>query len=159
MCYDRNYDSDPRVRAGRKGDWFLSLNENTMMAEVRLYDEYDLEDRGDEPLPEGVNEDGTVTVPFLYEVCSTCDGKGKHVNPSIDCDGLTSDDFDRDPDFAEEYFGGAYDVQCYGCRGTRVEAVIDDNKCDPAILDLLERKEQGELDYQMMVESERRMGC
>ena len=29
-------------------------------------------------------EEEGVTVALKYEVCSTCEGKGKHVNPSID---------------------------------------------------------------------------
>lgn len=57
--------------------------------------------------------------------CPTCRGKGKHVNPSIDAGGLTSEDFDRDPGFRAAYFGGSYDVSCYGCDGKRKVPAID----------------------------------
>jgi hypothetical protein len=53
-------------------------------------------------------------------VCPVCDGEGKTVNPAIDCQGLTAEDFAEDPDFAEDYRSGAYDVRCGGCGGQRV---------------------------------------
>lgn len=55
-----------------------------------------------------------------YTVCPVCDGKGSHVDPAIDGNGLSAEDFADDPDFREAYFGGSYDVQCSGCRGMRV---------------------------------------
>ena len=61
-----------------------------------------------------------IEIPATYEVCGTCEGKGSHVNPSIDAHGLTANDFYDDPDFREEYFSGRYDVACYECKGKRV---------------------------------------
>ena len=58
-----------------------------------------------------------------WEVCGTCEGRGKHVNPSIDAHGLTREDFDEDPDFAESYFRGDYDMPCNECHGRRVVPV------------------------------------
>ncbi len=55
-----------------------------------------------------------------YQVCPACEGEGKYVNPSVDGNGLTSDDFDEDPDLAENYFSGMYDVICKMCSGLRV---------------------------------------
>lgn len=63
-------------------------------------------------------------LPAKWVVCSRCNGAGRHVNPSIDGNGLTREDFDADPDFEEAYFSGAYDVTCYACEGrTTVEQV------------------------------------
>ncbi len=62
-------------------------------------------------------------VPCRFEVCGSCDGRGRYVNPSIDAHGLTADDFAEDPDFAEDYFRGVYDVTCDECRGQRVVPV------------------------------------
>lgn len=59
-------------------------------------------------------------VPCKYEVCWRCEGKGTHVNPSIDGHGLTRDDFADDPDFAEAYFEGRYDITCQTCNGRNV---------------------------------------
>ncbi len=70
-------------------------------------------------------EDGSeVELPMHWAVCPVCDGKGKHVNPAIDCGGLTAEDFAEDPDFAEDYFGGTYDQTCNCCKGrTTVQAI------------------------------------
>jgi hypothetical protein len=55
-----------------------------------------------------------------YQVCPVCDGEGKTVNPNIDAHGLTREDFDEDPDFAEDYMSGRYDITCAACNGLRV---------------------------------------
>lgn len=54
------------------------------------------------------------------EVCFVCEGEGTTVNPDIDCNGLTREDFDDDPDFREDYMAGRYDITCRGCGGLRV---------------------------------------
>jgi hypothetical protein len=105
---DRNYANDPRVQARDEEPWFLRFNERTMTAWVVEQDDDDETER---------------PVKCRYEVCDICNGKGTHVNPSIDCGGLTSEDFDEDPDFAECYFDGMFDVTCYGCKGKRVVPV------------------------------------
>lgn len=56
------------------------------------------------------------TSPWV--ICGLCRGEGTHVNPAIDSHGLTREDFDDDPDFAESYFAGHYDVPCVRCSGT-----------------------------------------
>jgi len=71
-------------------------------------------------------EHEVLTVPAKFEVCPTCRGRGKHVNPNIDDRGISAEDFEEDPDFAEDYFKGVYDVRCYECSGNRVVPVIDD---------------------------------
>ena len=61
-------------------------------------------------------------------VCPVCDGEGKTVNPNIDANGLTADDFNEDPDFREDYMSGMYDITCAACHGKRVvkQARIDE---------------------------------
>lgn len=66
-----------------------------------------------------------VRLPTHKEVCSVCRGEGSTVNPSIDCNGLSAEDFREDPDFAEEYMRGTYDEQCRHCGGLRVVDVVD----------------------------------
>jgi hypothetical protein len=68
-------------------------------------------------------------LPAKYQVCGTCEGRGTHVNPNIDGNGLSAEDFAEDPDFEEGYFRGDYDVQCGTCHGTRVVAVPDLPRC------------------------------
>ena len=78
--------------------------------------------------------EGTIEedLPAKFEVCGTCSGKGSHVNPSIDGNGLSREDFDADPDFEESYFRGDYDVRCHECDGLRVVPIIDWDHLTPA---------------------------
>jgi hypothetical protein len=55
-----------------------------------------------------------------WVLCPVCEGDGKTVNPAIDCNGLTAEDFREDPDFAEDYWSGVYDITCRACNGHRV---------------------------------------
>lgn len=55
-------------------------------------------------------------------ICPVCLGEGSTVDPAIDCHGISAEEFREDPDFAEEYFAGTYDVVCAGCEGLRVVA-------------------------------------
>lgn len=103
-----------------------------------------------------------VTLPARFEVCETCSGKGTHVNPSIDSGGLSSDDFAEDPDFAEAYFGGAYDTVCYGCKGERVEPVVDEarlNSEQKRQYAMVRKTQRERADYEVECRHEREMGC
>ena len=53
-----------------------------------------------------------------WRICPVCEGEGKTVNPNIDAGGLSAEDFYDDPDFAEDYRAGAYDIACRACGGT-----------------------------------------
>jgi hypothetical protein len=143
---DSNYASDFRVRAGECRT-FKSINANRMLGTITVYGE---DNEGD------FEEDREV--PIKFDVCPTCDGKGSHVNPSIDCNGLTQEDFAEDPDFAEEYIAGRYDVPCYGCNGQRVVAVIDEDRCAPETLKLVRDKQQADAEYAAERRSEARFG-
>lgn len=52
-----------------------------------------------------------------WMICPICRGEGHYVNPNIDSNGITREDFDEDPDFQENYMSGAYDVTCATCGG------------------------------------------
>jgi len=60
--------------------------------------------------------------------CPVCKGKGSHVNPAIDGNGLSAE-MREDPEFMEEYMDGAYDVVCNNCggQGTIEETVPGEN--------------------------------
>lgn len=120
---DLNYYNDARVRALDENADFEVLSERGATLVVRL-DESIVElliEAGKRP--EDFN--GTLEVPFVYEVCPLCQGRGTHKNPSIDCCGLTREDFDDDPDFREDYASNLYDVPCNQCYGKRVVPKID----------------------------------
>ncbi len=78
---------------------------------------------------ERVGEDGTyvdeIELPTTWVVCGVCEGKGTHVNPSIDCNGITAEEFAEDPDFEESYRRGDYDQQCNKCGGRTTVRGID----------------------------------
>lgn len=89
--------------------------------------------------------DGTqVPLPTRWEVCDVCNGDGTHVNPSIDCHGLTPDDFAEDPDFAEEYLSGTYDVPCNKCQGRTTMRAVDLDRLSPQHLALWEQQQRDE---------------
>lgn len=105
-----------------------------------------------------------VSFPAKFDVCGVCSGKGSHVNPSIDDNGITAEDWDRDWSYEdrEAYMSGAYDVQCYGCHGKRVIPVIDEmrlTKEQKAHLDEYHKQLQDEAEFQQLCAMERRMGC
>lgn len=81
------------------------------------------------------NEDGyeemVVEIPIKLEVCQSCQGRGTTVDPAIDGDGITREQFDEDPDFEEAYYGGAYDIPCPNCHGDNVEAFPDESRMTP----------------------------
>lgn len=66
--------------------------------------------------------------PAHYEVCGRCEGKGVH-DPEAFC-GYVNEMMAEDPDFAEQYFGGVYDVQCSVCRGLRVVLTINQEEIE-----------------------------
>ena len=146
-----NYDNDSRVRSSRRGSRFVEINKSRMIGTIRV----SYFDDDDEEIEE------TYDVPIEFVVCPLCNGKGTHVNPSIDCNGLTREDFDADPDFAEDYFSGRYDQVCNECHGDRVVADINEDKLTPAIRESLERERlerEADDEYAAECRYERRMG-
>jgi len=74
-------------------------------------------------------DDGSeIELPTIWEVCPVCNGKGTHINPAIDCDGLTADDFAEDSDFLDDYFSGVYDQSCNKCQGRTTVPGVDWNQ-------------------------------
>lgn len=111
MSYaDRSYYSDSRVIGGQRA-------ERKVVLYVETEDGYDEE----------------VELPMKYEVCPTCQGRGSHVNPSIDSHGITAEEWDRDWDDEDRqmYMSGEYDVPCYECGGKRVVETVDESRCSP----------------------------
>ena len=145
---DYNHFNDSRTRAGRARKWYDSFDESTMTAEVTVWDDDD--------------EEISETMPVKFEVCSLCSGTGSHVNPSIDSGGLSSDDFYDDPDFADDYRSGCYDVTCFECGGQRVTPEIDMGRLDARqkeVLKELEQRARDDAEYEALVASEIRYGC
>ena len=98
-------------------------------------------------------------LPYVFEVCPVCRGKGSHVNPSIDASGLTAEDFHDDPEFSEHYREGLYDQTCNRCGGMRVVQVVDRDQCDADLLAKYDAEADADADYQAMVRAERASGA
>jgi|688.fasta_scaffold299450_2 hypothetical protein len=114
---------DSRDFARKMGDWYKSIDKVAFTATVS-YNNWDNDDNEVEE---------TFTVPFKYTVCSLCNGVGTHVNPSVDSNGLTSEDFAEDDDFRESYFSGAYDMPCNKCHGKGLTPEYDETRASPEI--------------------------
>ena len=107
---------DHRDIQSRVSSWYDNFDECTMIATID-----ELEFNG--------NIKERISVFCRFEVCPTCEGKGSHVNPSIDSHGITGEEWDRDWSYEdrENYMTGFYDVDCYECHGKRVVPVPDEN--------------------------------
>lgn len=95
-------------------------------------------------------------LPAKFVLCDRCKGRGTHVNPAVDGNGLTREDFDEDPDFKESYFAGHYDVTCERCNGLRVVAVLDEERCTAQVLKAYYKHLEEEARYNAECASERR---
>lgn len=97
-------------------------------------------------------------VRCVYDVCPTCNGRGRYVNPSIDSHGLTAEDFAEDPDFARAYRCGTYDITCVTCSGKRVVPVPDKEHNSKEILQAVEEHIRWQRRYALECASERELG-
>lgn len=79
---------------------------------------------------EGCDCEGTIELPATREVCGNCQGKGQ-CDPPAFSNGFTAEDFAEDPDFAEDYFRGVYDVTCPECKGERVTDIPNYDAMNP----------------------------
>ena len=104
----------------------------------------------------------SLSIPTVRVVCGRCNGTGVHVNPSIDGNGISSEQFDEDPDFRASYFAGHYDVECEECDGARVVDVLDDEfvasleKSHPRIFKAIWRRQEAIDDHEAEVAAHRR---
>lgn len=100
-----------------------------------------------------------IELPWKYGVCPVCEGKGKHVNPSIDAGGLSAEAFYDDPDFAEDYMSGIYDVTCNRCCGKRVVPQADWDAMTNEQRAAYEQQLQDDAAYEAERQAEIAMGC
>lgn len=98
-------------------------------------------------------------VPARYEVCGRCRGEGKHTNPAIDGNGITSEEmYELGDEFREDYLNGVYDVLCEECKGERVILKPDRERCTDLQWAAWEHQSQEEAAYQAERASELRWG-
>lgn len=70
-----------------------------------------------------------IDIPSHKVVCPRCGGEGVHDHPAFS-NGFSREDFEEDPDFAEEYMAGRYDVTCEVCHGANVVDEPDLERCN-----------------------------
>lgn len=107
------------------------LRGNLMSIPLHLY----FDDECNPDIPPGARYDEIadeyfLDVPWKYVICDHCNGHGTHVNPSIDGNGITSEEWDRDwdDDAREDYFAGVYDVSCEArCHEGKIMVPNTDN--------------------------------
>lgn len=107
-------------------------------------------------------EDGHVDeieLPTRWAVCPVCSGEGKHINPAIDCGGLSREDFDEDPDFAEAYMAGVYDVPCNHCGGRTTVREVDLTALSPEQRQAWQQQLRDEAEYRALELAELRAGA
>jgi len=87
------------------------------------------------------------SMPSDVVVCPRCCGRGHHVNPSVDGDGFTMDEWNElDIDFQESYISGEYDVTCEVCDGFRITATIATDRLNADQWEVLHEHERNEAD-------------
>ncbi len=101
------------------------------------------------------SEEGKTKYPAKRIVCTCCDGRGSTVDPSIDSNGISQDEFDEDPDFQERYFSGGFDIICPHCEGNNVVLYPATEEGEKAYL----ASQKSEYAYHAECAAERRMGC
>jgi RecJ-like exonuclease len=105
------------------------------------------------------DEDSTieVEVPSRWEICHRCDGEGKHVNPNIDGNGITSSEWaEWDDESRETYMSGGYDVTCEECGGSGKVRAADVDKMTPEVREAWESHERAVAECDAETRAERR---
>jgi DnaJ-class molecular chaperone len=120
---DHGYYNDHRVVAGMRAKeeakiWSFDQRAMILTATLLIEDE-ETEENAETPF----------SFPAKFEVCPTCEGKGSHVDPSIDAHGITQEEFSEwSQEEKGDYFSGTYDVPCFECEGERLVAVVDESR-------------------------------
>ncbi len=125
-----------------------------------------MSDRREEPhdtfsnFREYAQDEGWV-VPVKYAVCETCEGRGTHVNPSIDAHGIGAEEWanDWDDEEREAYHSGRYDVSCAECKGVRVVEVLDEERAESEVIAAWNQWQRDSWSSYAESEAERRMGA
>lgn len=109
-----------------------------------------------------------ISFPARWAICPVCEGNATTTR-HIECDGggFTSSEFAdccrEDEDFAEKYFGGAYDRPCPDCNGLGRIHVIDEDAVtgwrERILLKAFHTQERDSRDIDSIHAAERRLGA
>jgi len=100
---------------------------------------------------------------FEWQICGNCRGNGSHVNPAIDCSGITEEEWDRDwdEDSRHAYMSGRYDQTCNSCGGSGKVKMMTSNEGSFVnwILCQVNEADHSSLEMAREIAAERRWGC
>jgi len=153
MTYDHRY------YAHAKSKWYGKLNTNKTKVLICPEDYFSDDGVSEEEkcTIDLINDDGYIALPFIFDVCPTCNGKGSYVNPDIDFNGITEGEWENwSYGEQEEYLSGYYDITCAECNGQRVVPIIDKtylSEAEKVFVKMVEKKREEE--YREAVESQR----
>ena len=153
MTYDHRY------YAHAKSKWYGKLNTNKTKVLICPEDYFSDDDVSEEEkcTIDLINDDGYIALPFIFDVCPTCNGKGSYVNPDIDSNGITEGEWENwSYEEQEEYLSGYYDITCAECNGQRVVPIIDKtylSEAEKVFVKMVEKKREEE--YKDAVERQR----
>ena len=94
-----------------------------------------------------------------WVVCDLCRGRGYYVNPGIDEYGITAEEFDEDPEFAENYHQGMFNVKCTKCSGRTTIPEIPTSIDTMWILNTIQQIADQRNEWIAGDEAERRVGA
>lgn len=79
---------------------------------------------------DGDEEEEVLELPGKWQVCHDCRGEGRTLTGSLRNVAYTREDFDEDPDFAEDYMNknSCLHEQCHTCHGRTTEMVVDEER-------------------------------
>jgi hypothetical protein len=104
-------------------------------------------------------EEISYVLPLKMEVCPTCDGRGQHIDPSVDAGGYYDDGDDCDEYGENLYFSGYYDMLCQTCHGQNVVPCVNRHMADDEALKVWDKKCEDDEEYEAICRAERRMGA
>lgn len=97
-------------------------------------------------------------IPAKWEICDDCEGDGTVLRDGLRGVAFTQEEMNEDPDFAESYFSGAYDVPCQTCTGSGKVKVPDERRAKPEVLARYQQEQANIAADQRMSRIERDLG-
>lgn len=99
-------------------------------------------------------------LPTHFEVCYRCEGHGTHVNPAIDGNGISAQEWNEWEDSSRSmYMNGGYDIACEDCNGMRVVPVVNESALTKEIQDKWSKHLDDWFADEAQRRAEDRMGC
>lgn len=100
----------------------LTRDPSRMVVTFTYEHEYQPGEKIDDEGQEVVFEEVSVDFPAKWVVCHGCQGRGTETLRDF---AFTAEDFEQDPDFADDYRSGKYDQPCRDCHGRSTTLEID----------------------------------